>query len=158
MTIPHHIAKSRLTQLNLFPLMYQYKLNDLLFFIKSYKAPSAHFDIRQFVQFKSSSTRSSSAGKLVHQTSSTNTNRHFYFCRISRLWNALPQIDINLPLTTIKNLLTRYFGATFWTILILTTFVLFIFVALVITILVSLDQPPIPPVKTYFLVINTIFL
>ena len=60
--------KSKLTQLNLFPLMYRYELNDLLFFIKSYKATSAHFDIHQFVQFKLSSTRPSSAGKLVHQT------------------------------------------------------------------------------------------
>ena len=64
--------KSRLTQLNLFPLMYQYELNDLLFFIKSYKASSAYFDIRQFVQFKSSSTRSSSAA------GQTGTSNIFY--------------------------------------------------------------------------------
>ena len=105
--------KSRLTQINLFPLMYQYKLNDLLFFIKSYKAPIAHFDIRQFVQFKLSSTRSSSAGKLVYQTSSTDINRHLNFCRISRLWNALPQIDNSSPYTIIKNLLFRYFWSHF---------------------------------------------
>ena len=36
------------------------------------------------------------------------------------------------------------FGATFWTILTLTTVVLFIFVALVVTVLISPDQPPIP--------------
>ena len=37
----------------------------------------------------------------------------FIFCRISRLWNALSQIDINLPPTTIKNLLTCYFWSHF---------------------------------------------
>ena len=29
------------------------------------------------------------------------------FCRISRLWNALPKIDTNLPLETIKNRLAN---------------------------------------------------
>ena len=99
--------KCRLIQLNLLPLMYQYELNDLLFFIKSYKASNTHFD-NQFVHFRSSSTRSSAASKLVHQVSYSNTDRHFYFCRITRLWNALPQIDITLPPGTIKNLLIRY--------------------------------------------------
>ena len=78
--------KSRLIQLSLLPLMYQYELNDLLFFIKSYNSPSECFDIRRFVHFRSSSTRSSSASKLVHQISANNNERHFYFCRISRLW------------------------------------------------------------------------
>ena len=108
MTILHHI-----NSLNLLPLMYQHELNDLLFFIKSYKTPSAYFNIREFVQFNSSSTRSFSASKLVHQTSFTNTDRHFYFCRISRLWNSLPYIDMNLPHITIKNKLTRYFWSHF---------------------------------------------
>ena len=62
--------KFRLIQLNLLPLMYQYYL---LFFIKSYRTPSAsYFNNREFVQFSSSSsTRSSSASKLVHQISFT---------------------------------------------------------------------------------------
>ena len=66
-----------------------------------------------FVHFRSSFTRSSSASKLVHQSSVTNSDRHFYFCRISRLWNALPQIDMDLSPTTIKNLLTQYFWSHF---------------------------------------------
>ena len=88
--------KCRLIQLNLLPLMYQYELNDLLFFIKSYKASNTHFDINQFVHFRSSSTRSSAASKLVHQVSYSKLISIF-FCRITRLWNALPQIDITLP-------------------------------------------------------------
>ena len=37
--------KQHLEQLHLLPLMYTYELNDLMFFIKSLKSPSAHFDI-----------------------------------------------------------------------------------------------------------------
>ena len=37
--------KSRLIQLKLLPLMYLFDFNDLIFFIKSYKSPSHHFDI-----------------------------------------------------------------------------------------------------------------
>ena len=55
-----------------------------------------------FVHFRSSSTRSSADSKLVHQASYSNTDQHFYFCRIARLWNGLPQIDINLLHETIK--------------------------------------------------------
>ena len=47
--------------------MYQYELNDWLFFIESYntyQAPNVHFDIHQFVHF-SSRSRSSAASKLV---------------------------------------------------------------------------------------------
>ena len=43
--------KSRLEQLHLLPLMYIYELNDLLFFIKSLKYPTSHFDISKYIQF-----------------------------------------------------------------------------------------------------------
>ena len=77
--------KSRLVKLDLLPLMYQYKLSDLLFFIKSYKDTHPHFDIKNYVSMSTtSSTRSSSSGKLVHKLSTINSNRRFYFCRLPR--------------------------------------------------------------------------
>ena len=96
-------------QLDLLPLMYQYELSDLLFFIKSYKAPHSHFDIKNYVSMQTSlSARSSLSGKLVHELSTTNSNRHLYFCRLPRLWNSLPSIDLNLPYLTIKRQLTQF--------------------------------------------------
>ena len=101
--------KTRLVQLDLLPLMYQYELSDLLFFIKSYKAPHSHFDIKNYVSMQNSlSTRSSSSGKLVHKLSTTNSNCHFYSCWLPRLWNSLPSIDLNLPYLTIKQQLTQF--------------------------------------------------
>ena len=88
--------------------MYQYELSDLPFFKKSYKDPHPHFDIKNYVSMSTtSSTRSSSSGKLVHKLSTTNSNRHFYFCRLPRLWNSLPSIDLNLSYLTIKRQLTQ---------------------------------------------------
>jgi len=79
-----------------FPKANNYELSDLLFFIKSYKSPHPHFDINNYVSMKeSASTRSSLSGKLVHCISTTNSNRHFYFCRLPRLWKSLPSVDLN---------------------------------------------------------------
>ena len=109
--------KSRLIQLNLLPLMYQYELNNLLFEsllnLTNHPVNSLIFDNLFISDPRSSSTGLSSASKLVHQTSVTNNDQYFYFCRISRLQNSLPQIDMNLPPTTIKNLLTQYFQSHF---------------------------------------------
>ena len=43
-----------------------------------------------------------------------------------RLWNALPYIDLNLPLPTIKNKLYNFYGNILLVILIVTLCVLFI--------------------------------
>ena len=78
----HSPYRTRLIQLDLLPLIYQYELSDLLFLIKSYKTPYPHFNINNYVSMKASvSTRSSSSssGKLVHHISTTNLNRHFIF-------------------------------------------------------------------------------
>ena len=40
-------------------------------------------------------------------------SRHFYFNRVTRLWNLLPPIDLDLPLASIKrNLKSEYSGST----------------------------------------------
>ena len=82
------------------------ELNDIMFLIKSLKSPSSSFNIYNFISFTSSSTRSSARNKFR----STNTlTRHFYFARISRLWNLLPVIDLTLPISTLHSSLKEYF-------------------------------------------------
>ena len=57
--------KNRLLGLHILPLMYIYEINDIMFFVKSYKRPLPHFDIRNFITFSTHSTRSASFLKLV---------------------------------------------------------------------------------------------
>ena len=68
--------------------MYTYELTDILFAIKSFKKSTNSFDIFQHLQFNESGTRSSNT-KLRHKSSNTIT-ANSYFCRLPRLWNALP--------------------------------------------------------------------
>ena len=87
--------------------MYTYELLDILFFIKSYKSPINSFNIFQYVTFNNSFTRSRDK-KLIHIASNNLVNSNSYFCRISRLWNALPVIDITSSLTAIKSKLLSF--------------------------------------------------
>ena len=118
--------KSCLMNLKLLPLMYIYEINDICFFIKSYQSPSSHFNIYDYVTFSHYSTRFTKYSKLLHINSSPNTSRHFYFCWLPRLWNALPYIDLNLLLPTIKNKLYNFYGNILLVIFIVTLCVLFI--------------------------------
>ena len=99
--------KTRLLKLELLPLMYTIELSDIMFFIKSIKNPTSSFTIHHFISF---STSARSGGfKLHHNPSTTNKQRHFYFVRICRLWNALPLIDVNLSIDTIRNRVKSHF-------------------------------------------------
>ena len=71
--------------------MYTYELTDILFAIKSTNS----FDIFQHLQFNESGTRSFNT-KLCHKTSSNAITANSYFCRLPRLWNALPIISISV--------------------------------------------------------------
>jgi len=84
------------------PLMYIYEINDIIFFIKSHKEPTAHFNINNYLQFSSSNTRFGSSSKLIHHRCSTNLTQNFYFHCLPRLWNSLPAIDLTKPANTIK--------------------------------------------------------
>ena len=101
--------KSRLTNLKLLPLMYIYELTDILFAIKSFKTSTNNFDIFQHLQFNESRTRSSNT-KLCHKTSSNIISANSYFCRLPRLWNALPIIDLTLSISVIKHKLNYFYG------------------------------------------------
>ena len=94
--------KSRLLRLNLFPLMLLYEYYDIIFFFKFLKSPSSSFNINNYVSFASSSTRSSANSKLLHTKSTTNSSRHFYFNRLTHLWNSLPVLSLEQSLKSFK--------------------------------------------------------
>ena len=77
-----------------------------MFFVKSLKAPSDHFNIYQYVHFANNSTRSASSSKLVHARQTSSIHHHFYFSKILRLWNHMPIIDLSLSTKRIKIQLT----------------------------------------------------
>ena len=84
-------------------------LNDILFFVKSLKKPNTSFNIHNYFTFSSNCMRSASHHKLVHKLARTNVTKNSYFYRLSRLWNALPTIDLNLSFMSIKHNLTQFF-------------------------------------------------
>ena len=72
--------RARLLKLLMLPAMFTLELNNLLFFIKSFKNPSLHFDIAKYVHFNSSGcTRSSSHFKLVHNHTKYTSHNIFWF-------------------------------------------------------------------------------
>ena len=107
--------KSRLLSLNMLPLMMQFELSDIMFFIKSLKEPSDSFDILKYVTFCSGRTRSATFLKLKLPSVRTNLERHFYFNRLSRLWNSLPPISTVNSLYRIKSDLRKFLWSHFVT-------------------------------------------
>ena len=105
--------KTRLIQTNLLPTMYWFEQQDILFMIKCFNKPPENFDIWNYMSFSKTTTRSSSTRKLTYKHVRTNMTRHFYFNRIVRLWNSLPQIDLSLSLETLKKKLYNHFWAHF---------------------------------------------
>ena len=96
--------KSRLLHINLLPLMYVFEITDIIFLVKSFKFPSASFNINNYVSFSTGTTTRSSGVKLIHNSSSTNKQRNHYFIRICRLWNVIPIINLNLSVSINKNI------------------------------------------------------
>ena len=101
--------KARLSSLEILPLMMLYEFHDIVFFLKSLKSPSPAFDIRTFVTFSTNQTRSAGY-RLTHTHSRNNMHRHFYFSRLSRLWNSLPSNLnlLNLSVPTAKSKLFKF--------------------------------------------------
>ena len=83
----------RLVKLHLLPLMYLFELYDIIFVIKSLKNPTISFNIYNYIQFHSSSSRLSHANKLIHHRSTNLATHHFFFNRVPRLWKVLSIID-----------------------------------------------------------------
>ena len=94
--------KTWILTLKLLPLMYLFELQDIIFTVKSLKSPTNGFNISHHISFSSSHTRSSSSHKLKHLFHTNNSNRHSFFHWLPWLWNAIPIIDLHLPISTIK--------------------------------------------------------
>jgi len=109
----HTDCKNRLLKLHILPLMYIYELQDLMFFDKSYKKLSPHFDIRNFIAFPTWSTGSASSFRLVQLRHHILAGHHSYFARLVRLWNSLLAIDITLSDYTIKTKIIDHFWINF---------------------------------------------
>ena len=94
--------KTRLTNLNILPLMYQFELADILFFIKSVKHPTASFNMYHLPLH---------LPEFLHTHCKSSLSRNFYFARLPSLWNSLP--PINLSPDTIKHHLKSHFWSIF---------------------------------------------
>ena len=107
--------KLRLVTINLLPLSLWLELMDITFLLSCLKCPQEHFNIYEYISFISTSTRSSSHSKLkCLLPQSTNSHLCFiYFIRVTKLWNALPVMDLDLSLPTLKYHLYRYFWQHF---------------------------------------------
>ena len=88
--------------------MYIFELANIMYFIKSLKTPTCNFNIVDYVTFSSSTIRSSSGSKLIHNFSSNNKVRSFYFNRLTQLWNSISIINLDLSINTIKNYFKQY--------------------------------------------------
>ena len=109
--------------------MYIFEISNILLFIKNFKHPTNNFNINTYVLFTVGNTRSCGL-ELRHNALSTNKEHHFYFNRISHLWNSLPIIDLNLPINHIKSKIKSYFFVTnFDPDNIYTNYIIFILVA-----------------------------
>ena len=104
----HSVYYNRLIKLQILPLMYMFELYDAMFFIKSLKASSSCFCIKDFVSFAHCNTRSSTTGKLQHIYSCNNYTKNFYFNRLPQIWNSLPPIDLSLSIPVIKTMLYKF--------------------------------------------------
>ena len=112
LTIISHVIK---VVFCLSTLKMELEIADVIFFISSIKLPNDSFNILQHVTFASTTTRSSSSGKLVHNICHSNRDKHFYFNRLPRLWNSLPIIDLSQGTKSLKRKLKEYFWNHFLT-------------------------------------------
>ena len=103
--------KECLMNLNLLPLMVYFEIADIIFMVKCIKAPTPYFNISDYsyVIFCSTNTRSSIHLKLKYTKTKTNLLGQFYFNRIPRLWNYLPQIDTTMSIATLRCKLHTFF-------------------------------------------------
>jgi len=58
--------------------MYIYKINNIMFFIKSYKERSPHFNITEYIQFSTTNTQFGASEKMIHHRCSSSIAQNFY--------------------------------------------------------------------------------
>ena len=86
--------KASILSLNLLPIASWLEVQGLLFLVKCLLDAHDNFNVSDYICFSTTNTRSPTKNNLVHKFSRTNASRHFYFCKITRLWNAAPEIDL----------------------------------------------------------------
>ena len=99
--------QNKVIQIGILPLIYIYELADILFFIKSIKHPTDKFDILDYLNFTTGTTRSAGT-KLYPKTARTYPIMNSYFYPLLRLWNSLPIIDLSQSLEIIKLQLKKF--------------------------------------------------
>ena len=101
-----------LLKLNLLPIMYTYELTDIVFAIKSLKAPNSNFEISKFLSFTVRNTRSAAQRKLKHVTVPNNKVRHFYL--IDFLACGMPSpVDLSLLVSTNRLMIDKFLWSHF---------------------------------------------
>lgn len=100
--------KSRLISLSLLPVNMWIELQDVLFIVKCLQDPPDNFNVLEYISFTRNNTRSSTKKRMEYKYKRTTIGRHYYFNRIVRLWNALPDLDLQRPIGIIKNKLTVF--------------------------------------------------
>ena len=105
--------KDRLKSLKLLPLMYQFKLNDILLYISYLKDSNSNLPILNELSFSSAQTRSSTFSKLPHKPVNSSVHSISFVSRFPCLWNALAVINTSSPLPSIKQKLITHFWTHF---------------------------------------------
>lgn len=62
-----------------------------------------------YVSFSRSSPCSATHLKLKHSFTKLNITSHFYLHRLPRLWNLLPTVNHDLPISTIRKIVILFF-------------------------------------------------
>ena len=97
-------------------------------FMKSLKFSDPGFPVEDYISFTNAPTKSASTAKLTSNSSTTSLSCHTYFCRLVRIWNALPPIDLSLSYSTINPNSKSFSRIIFFLVLILLCLVLSIYV------------------------------
>ena len=102
--------KFRLASLHILPLSLSMELNDIIFMVKCLQSSSCCINIRNYITFSSSATRSACSHKMIHSISSTNHSCNFYF-------NCIPgmpflQLILSCPYLSLKINYRSSFGHT----------------------------------------------
>ena len=140
MTITLTTKTDLLYVLKLVPFSLWLELVDITFLVNFLTYPQEHFDIFEYIQFVSSTTLSSSHSKLkCLLPQSTNNHLNFiYFNQVVKLWNALPKMDLELSILSLKKSLKKFPGVILLVISILTLHVLGTIFVLVVLVFPSL--------------------
>ena len=109
--------KLRLISLGLLPVSMWLELQDIIFFLKCLRSPPDNFCILDYVSFSTTNTRSSIKRKLVFHYKRTSVGRHYYFHHLVRLWNALPEVNLEKSVVVLKMQLLEFLWDSILTLL-----------------------------------------